>query len=69
MGTCASADSGMSIVYFSLTINDKKKIIIIKAENSKTIGKIVKSQPTEGYVIQNIVVFFSTDPMFLMNMF
>ena len=59
--THAGADSDMSIVYFSLTINDKNKII--KAETSKTIGEIGKSQLTEGHVIQNTVIF-PTDPNF-----
>ena len=49
MATHASADSDMSIVYFSLTINNK----IIKAPK-KNIGEIVKSQLTKVYVIQNI---------------
>ena len=62
MVTHAGADSDMSVVYFSLTINDKNKTI--KAETSTTIGEIGKSQLTERYVIQNTVVFFSTDPMF-----
>jgi len=42
----------MSIVYFSLTSRDQKKII--KAQISETIGEIVKSQLKE--VIENIVV-------------
>ena len=67
MVTHAGSDSDKSVVYFSLTINDKNKII--KAETSKTIGEIGKSQLTERYVIQNIVVFFSTDPMFSVNCF
>jgi len=49
MVTYASADSNISIVYSSLKINDKKKII--KAEESKTIGGIVKSELTERYII------------------
>jgi len=52
MVTHASADSDMSIAYFSQTINEKKEII--KAE--KTIREIVKSQLMEWYVIQNIVM-------------
>ena len=39
----------MYIVYFSLMIHKQKKII-------KSIGKIVKSQRKEEYVIENIVV-------------
>jgi len=42
MVTHDGPDSDISIVYFSLMINNKKKII--KAEKSKTIGEIVKSQ-------------------------
>jgi len=38
--THAGADSDMSIIYFSLTINYKNKII--KAEKRETIGEIVK---------------------------
>ena len=67
MATHASADSDMSIVYFSLTINNKKKII--KTKKSKTIGEIVKSQLTEGHAIQNIVVFFLTDLVFSVKFF
>jgi len=52
MVTHAGADSDMSIVYFSLTIKDKKKII--KSKKNQTVGEIVKSQLTKVYVIQNI---------------
>jgi len=45
MVTHAGSDSDMSVVYFSLTINDKNKTI--KAETSKTIGEIGKPQLTE----------------------
>jgi len=44
----------VSIVYFSLTIHDQKKIV--KAKKCKTIGGIVKSQRKEEYVIENIIV-------------
>ena len=44
----------MSIVYFLLTILNQKKII--KSQNSKTIGEIVKSQLKKEYVIENIVM-------------
>jgi len=43
----AVADSDMPIVYFSLMINNKKKII--KAEKSKTIGKNHQI-PTNGRI-------------------
>ena len=63
MVTHASADSDISIVYISTTINDKKKII--KAEKGKTIGEIVKSQLMEGHML----CFFPTNPMFSKNYF
>jgi len=63
----ASADSDISIVYFSLMINDKKKII--KAIKSKTIGEIVKSQLTEEYVTQNIDVFFPRPTLYFQWIF
>ena len=44
----------MSIVYFSLAIHDQEKIM--KAPKSKIIGKIMKSQLKEEYVIENIIV-------------
>ena len=44
----------MPIVYFSLTINDQKKII--KSQKSKTIGEIAKSHLKEEYVIENNVM-------------
>ena len=44
----------MPIVYFLLTILNQKKII--KSQNSKTIGEIVKSQLKKEYVIENIVM-------------
>ena len=55
MATHASDNSDMSIVYFSLTINVKKKII--KAEKSKTIGEIVKSQLTQGYMLYKTLLW------------
>ena len=67
MVTHAGSDSDMSVVYFSLTINDKNKII--KAETSKTIGEIGKSQLTERYVIQNIVVCFFDRPNVFSELF
>ena len=67
MVTHAGSDSDKSVVYFSLTINDKNKII--KAETSKTIGEIGKSQLTERYVIQNIVVFFFDRPNVFSELF
>ena len=45
MVTHAAADSDMSIVFFSLMINDKKKII--RAGKGQTIGDIVESQLPE----------------------
>ena len=65
--THAGSDSDKSVVYFSLTINDKNKII--KAETSKTIGEIGKSQLTECYVIQNIVVCFFDRPNVFSELF
>ena len=67
MVTHAGSDSDKSVVYFSLTINDKNKII--KAETSKTIGEIGKSQLTERYVIQNIAVFFFDRPNVFSELF
>ena len=58
MATHASPDSDMSIVYFSLMIKDKKKII--KAKKRKTIEEIVKSQQMKDMF---------TDPMFSANFF
>jgi len=49
MATHAGADSDMSIVYFSLTIHNRKKII-------KTIAEMIKSQLKKGYVLVNMVV-------------
>ena len=63
MATHAGADRDMSIVYFSLKINDKKKIIKAKKTKYWRACQI----PTNGriYVIQNIVFFFSLPtPMF-----
>jgi len=44
----------MSIIYFSLTIHEQKKIR--KSQKSKTNGEIMKSQLKEKHVIENIVV-------------
>jgi len=44
----------MSIVDFSLTIHDQEKII--KAQKSRAIREIVKSQLKEEYVLENIVM-------------
>jgi len=43
-----------SIVYFSLTIHDQKKMI--KSQKIKTTGAIVNFQIKEEHVIENIVV-------------
>ena len=68
MVTHAGADSDMPIVYFSLKINDKQKII--KAEKSKTIGEIAKSQLMEGYMLyKTLLCFFLTNPMFSVILF
>ena len=65
MAIHVGADSDMSIVYFSLSINDKKKII--KAPQ-KNYWRDYQIPTTRGYNImlyKTLVCFFYTNPMFI----